>query len=306
MGSPISSLIANLFMEEFEAKALSSCPHPPSLWLRFVDDTIVITKEEHSKPLLQHINNQNPHIQFTVEEPSLQGTLPFSNNLVTIQPNKTFTTSVYRKPTHTDQYLHWDSNHFKTAKQNAYNTLTHRAKVVSSNQEAFDQELLLIRRALQAWQFGNWALNQLQHKFHRNNQPRQKNNNISSPTNNNKKRNITMVVPYIQGMGEKVKMVFKAKGIQVYFKGTNTLRTLLVRPKDTDPKLNKSWVIYHFKCPQINCTEAYIGESGRALGHRIKEYLKAPSPIHHHSSSTGHTLSPQCFNIRKHKVLPGT
>ena len=90
MGSPLSPLIANLFIEEFEVKALSSCPHPPSLWLRFVDDTFAITKAEHSKTLLQHINNQDPHIKFTVEEPSQQGTLVV---LITIQPNNTFTTS---------------------------------------------------------------------------------------------------------------------------------------------------------------------------------------------------------------------
>ena len=30
MGSPISPLIPNLFMEEFEVKALSSAPHPPA------------------------------------------------------------------------------------------------------------------------------------------------------------------------------------------------------------------------------------------------------------------------------------
>ena len=28
IGSPITPLIANLFREEFEIKALSSCPHP--------------------------------------------------------------------------------------------------------------------------------------------------------------------------------------------------------------------------------------------------------------------------------------
>ena len=101
----------------------------------------------------------------------------------------------------------------------------------------------------------------------------------------------------MQGIGEKIKKICKAKGIQVHFKGTNTLRTLLVRPKDKDPKLNKCGVIYHFECPQINCTEAYIQESGRVLGDRIKEHLKTPSPIHHQSSFTGHPLSSQCFNI---------
>ena len=62
IGSPISPLIANIFMEEFEVKALSSTPNPPSLWLRFVDDTFVINKAEHSQALLQHINSQDPHI----------------------------------------------------------------------------------------------------------------------------------------------------------------------------------------------------------------------------------------------------
>ena len=93
MGSSIRPLIANLFMEEFEVKALSICPHPPSLWLRFVDDTFVITKTEHSQALLQHINSQDPHIQFTVE-PTQQGSLPFLDTLPTIEPNNTFSTTV--------------------------------------------------------------------------------------------------------------------------------------------------------------------------------------------------------------------
>ena len=207
----------------------------------------VIIKAEHSKPLLQHINNQDPHIQFTVEEPSQQGTLPFLDTLVTTELNNTFTTSVYRKPIHTDQYLHWDSNHFITAKQSIYKTLAHRVKIVSSNQKALNQELLHISRALQACQYPNWVLNQLQHKFQRNNQPSQENNHNSNSTNNNtnsNNRNITIVVPYIQGTGEKIKKVCKSKGIPVHFMGTNTLRTLLVTPKDKDPVKEENAMLF--------------------------------------------------------------
>ena len=63
--------------------------------------------------------------------------------------------------------------------------------------------------------------------------------------------------------------------------GTNTLKTLLVEPKDKDSKLQKSGVIYNFKCPHINCPDEYIGESGRAFGDRIKEHLM----LHHPSIS---------------------
>ena len=57
MGYPISPLIANLFMEEFKVRALSTFPHPPRLWLRFVDDPFVIIKAGNSQQPLQHINS---------------------------------------------------------------------------------------------------------------------------------------------------------------------------------------------------------------------------------------------------------
>ena len=277
MGSPISPLIANIFMEEFEVKALSSTP---TLWLRFVDDTFVINKAEHSQAVLQHINSQDPHIQFTVE-PTQQGSLPFLDTLVTIEKDNTFSTSVYKKPTHTDQYLHWDSNHHITAKQSVFNTLAHGVKVFSSLQDRLEQELQHSKTALQACQFPNWALNQWHHKFTNKNQSTYINNttnNNNQQDNNPNKRNITIVVPFIQGTSEKFKKLCRNKGIQVHYKGTNTLRTLLGNPKDKDPKINQTGIIYHYKCPQINCPSAYIGESGRPLGNRVKEHFKAPPP----------------------------
>ena len=97
--------------------------------------------------------------------------------------------------------------------------------------------------------------------------------------------------------GEKFRKLCKKKGIQAHFKGTNTLRTALGNPKDKDPQNNQTGIIYHYKCPQINCPSAYIGESGRSLGERVKEHFKAPYPIHLHSTTTGHPMDPEQFNI---------
>ena len=83
----------------------------------------------------------------------------------------------------------------------------------------------------------------------------------------------------------------------MHFKGSNTLRTALGNPKDKDPKANQTGIIYHYQCPHTNCTSSYIGESGRTLGDRIKEHFKAPSPIHLHSSTTGHPMDPNQFSI---------
>ena len=87
------------------------------------------------------------------------------------------------------------------------------------------------------------------------------------------------------------------KGIQVHFKGSNTVKTLLMAPKDRDHKLQKSGIIYKFKCPHINCPKECIGESGRTSGNRVKEHLRPPSPIHQHSNTTEHPVSPDCFTI---------
>ena len=296
MGSPISPLIANIFMEEFDIKALQSFPHPPSLWLSLGDDTFVINKAEHSQDLLQHINSQDPHIQFTVVP--TQGSQPFLDTLVTIQPDNTFNTTVYRKPTHTDQYLHWDSNHHITAKQSVYNTLAHRAKTVSSTQDNLEKELTHIKTVLQHCQFPSWALNQWEHKF---NQPQPPaapaNNNNNNNSSNSNKYKATIVAPYINKTGEKFKRLCKSRGIKVHFKGTNTLGPALGNPKYKDPKTNQTGIIYKYQCPHIHCTRSYIGESGRSLGERVKEHFKAPSPIHHHSTTTGHPMDPNQFNI---------
>ena len=42
MGFPLSPVVANLFMEAFEMRALESVALKPRIWVRYVDDTFVL------------------------------------------------------------------------------------------------------------------------------------------------------------------------------------------------------------------------------------------------------------------------
>ena len=106
-----------------------------------------------------------------------------------------------------------------------------------------------------------------------------------------------MVVPYYRGLSESLKKVCSRHGVQVYFKGSNTIKNLLVAPKDQDPIQKKSGVIYRYKCDRVDCDEEYIGESSRAFGERFKEHHKAPSPIFDHFNTTGHSITIDNFSI---------
>ena len=116
MGSPVSPIVANLYMEYLEQKALSTAPHPPRFWYRYVDDTLVIHKETNKQGFLQHINSVDPAIKFTLEDNKEDGSIPFLDTIVKPEVNGSLSITVYRKPTHTDQYLQWDSHHNLSAK----------------------------------------------------------------------------------------------------------------------------------------------------------------------------------------------
>ena len=72
------------------------------------------------------------------------------------------------------------------------------------------------------------------------------NHNKNGTSNNKSNKNLSIIVPYIQGLGEEFKRTCNKKGIQVHFKGSNTIKTLLMAPKDKDTKLQKSGVIYKY------------------------------------------------------------
>ena len=103
MGSPVSAVTANLYMEMFEEKAIESAPCKPKIWKRYVEDTFTILDRDRVDSFLQHLNSQQPNIRFTMEAEN-DSKIAFLDASVSREPDGRLTTSVYRKPTHTDSH----------------------------------------------------------------------------------------------------------------------------------------------------------------------------------------------------------
>ena len=118
MGSPLSPVIANIYMEHFKKLALASAPFAPTVWFQYVDDTYTIWNhgEEKLEEFLNHLNSIHPNLQFTMEK-EIDGQLPSLDVMVIRKPYLLLEHKVYRKPTHTEQYLHKNSNHHSQQKR---------------------------------------------------------------------------------------------------------------------------------------------------------------------------------------------
>ena len=130
-------------MEHFEGEALRSASHPTRFCYRFVDDTWVIQQQAYKQLFLDHINSIDPSIKFTVEGNQENGAIPFLDMLVKQEADNSLSIKIYSKPTHTDQYLQWDSHYNLSAKYSVIGTLTHRAKTICTTLGLSNEELHL-------------------------------------------------------------------------------------------------------------------------------------------------------------------
>lgn len=112
MGSPLSPIVDNLFMENFEKKALDTYPLKPKFWIRFVDNTSV--DWPHGEEELKNI--LNPHdVKFTMETEE-NNCISFLDILLIINKDGSIGYKVFMKKAHTDNYLHADSHHHRAQK----------------------------------------------------------------------------------------------------------------------------------------------------------------------------------------------
>ena len=195
----------------------------------------------------------------------------------------TLSVSVYRKPTHTDQYLSFESHHPLEHKLSVIRTLTHRADFAITDPEDKQKELDHIRAALGKCGYKPWTFHKALKSI------KKQKPSASSATAQKSKGQIT--IPYVKGTSEKLRRTYQQYGVSVTFKPLQTLRQRLVAPKDPTELEEKTGVIYHIPCK--DCSSVYIGETGRKLKLRLREHKStapsANSPVSAHTKS-GHNI----------------
>ena len=131
MGSTFSLIVCNLYMESFKQNALATAPHQPRWWSQYVHDTRTALKKIHSQEFTYHLNSVDDDIKWTTEgevvtKAPLEGcatagdeemlvrverALVFLDTWMVLASDGSISMKVFRKDTHTDQYLNFSSNH---------------------------------------------------------------------------------------------------------------------------------------------------------------------------------------------------
>jgi len=118
----------------------------------YVDDILEILKRDAVESFTEHLNNsidETGSIKFTYEMEH-EGSLLFLDILITRQQNGQLKLTVYRKKTHTDQYLHFESHHPLEHKITVIRTLVARSENLVTEKCDKDKDREHIKSALGA------------------------------------------------------------------------------------------------------------------------------------------------------------
>ncbi|XP_026744741.1 uncharacterized protein LOC113506080, partial [Trichoplusia ni] len=288
MGSPVSPVVADIFMEDFEETALKTAPFTPRFYKRYVDDTFTVLPSSQVNAFLKHLNSINNKIQFTMELEDNKS-LAFLDILVKRNPDQTISHTVYRKKTHTDRYLNGESHHHPKQLATVGKSLFQRAHGLCDDRH-LAAELQHVKQVLRD--------NKLQ-------VPRPRHRNRVKPATVDR---LPAVLPYVRGVTDKIGYILKRASIKTYFKPPKKISQSLPSVKCHIPLQDAG--VYKLDC---DCGLSYIGQTKRSIGTRVKEHIadvkhrrSTKSAVVEHAEGSSHYIrfdQPQIL-AKEPKFLP--
>lgn len=232
------------------------------------------------------MNSINPHIQFTVEQEE-NNTLSFLDTK-TIRQNGLIKVAVYRKPTHTDKYLDYNSHHPQQHKRSVVNTLLKRAGTIPSSNRSKRAERKHVIKVLRE--------NNYPRSFIRDCEKVNKTRQLQSTNNDPVRDEPTgfVLLPYVGGLSEKISRLLRNHGVKVAHKPMQTLQHYFPKPREPKSTDQNKSIVYQIKCTQ--CQFVYYGQTERCLKTRLTEHKKAVftcdsnSKVAQHANNYNHTF----------------
>ena len=258
-------------MQAYERTAITTALQLPKVWERFVDQVYSIRKRTHLENIFHHINNLHQNIKFTMEEES-NGELAFLGTLLK-RNNGEISLMVYRKPTHTDQYLHYSSHHQTSCKESVISSLFNRAYSIITNKDDLHKENARIKKVLKENGYGESIINKIFRRI-TNNHSLPQSQQVTQVTDIQEEEiRISINVPYVEGTSEKLRRILRSRKIRSTFYTEMTLRKLLCKRKDRVATEDKNNIDYEIDCS--SCQAVYFGESKRSLKSRSDEHKRS-------------------------------
>ena len=213
MGSPISPIMGNIYMENLETEALLTSSHASKFWHRYmyVDDIFAVICCRSLTNFVDHLNSQKKGIRFTHEiEQNLS--IPFLDILVIRSVEGSLETRVCRKPTHTDQLLDFKSHHPICAKTSVIFSLVKRNLSVSSSSHHRETETQHLTEVFKSNHYPSSIVCQVSRKYtHQYDLPERE------------KPIASICIPYIQGTSERIRCILTGYNIRTSFRVSNTI-----------------------------------------------------------------------------------
>ena len=149
----------------------------------------------------------------------------FLDTLIVRKPDGSVKLLVYRKATHTDQYLNFASNHPLNHKLGVVRTLLDRTeRIVIENADKQEEEAT-IKKVLVKCGYPSWSFEQVKKKM----QSKKQKAPIKNKGSSQKSRGM-VVLPYVQGLAERASRVFKKYHISTAMKPNSSFRKLFFGP----------------------------------------------------------------------------
>jgi hypothetical protein len=270
MGSPLSPVLAEIFMDNLECQLFDS-GHPLLsnifYWYRYVDDIICCWtgSVRQLDNFLNLLNAQHPNITFTVEIESNKQ-LNFLDLSISIVGDK-HEFGVYRKPCYSDTIIPSDSCHPTSQKLSSFHSMLHRLVNLPLNAVNFNCELSKIKSIAIS---NGYSVNTITKILQRKLKTRAISQLCSLPLITEKSKKWCRLL-FVGDLSNRLARKFPKNKFNVSFYNPCTLGKVLCRNKDKIDPIHQSG-IYKVNCD--SCNMCYIGQTGRNFLTRMKEHRR--------------------------------